>query len=151
MNRYLGVPWNRLRWCVFVIEQVFGRLLGKGMLRIFWLVLLCWAAQVYVVWAQNTREVELEKQRKEIEAKDQRLTRKHGDSNRPNRPVGIRRESIKEYKKRVLRRRKEYEAAIRERDADPRYTDPEYFGHKKKPEKRPVGKKKYCEECGIVH
>lgn len=33
----------------------------------------------------------------------------------------------------------------------PQYSDPSYFGHKKKPKKRPPGKKKFCKECGIWH
>jgi len=33
----------------------------------------------------------------------------------------------------------------------PQYSDPGYFGHKKKPKKRPVKKRKFCKECGIVH
>lgn len=33
----------------------------------------------------------------------------------------------------------------------PQYSNPLYFGHKKPPKKRPLGKRKYCEECGIVH
>lgn len=33
----------------------------------------------------------------------------------------------------------------------PQYSDPSYFGHKKKPKKRPVKKRKFCQECGIVH
>lgn len=33
----------------------------------------------------------------------------------------------------------------------PRYSDPTYFGHKKKPKIRPVGKKKVCKECGLKH
>jgi hypothetical protein len=33
----------------------------------------------------------------------------------------------------------------------PQYSDPSYFGHKKKPKKRPKGKRKFCKECGIVH
>ena len=33
----------------------------------------------------------------------------------------------------------------------PRYSDFSYFGHKKKPKIRPVGKRKFCKECGIVH
>lgn len=33
----------------------------------------------------------------------------------------------------------------------PQYSDPLYFGHKRKPKKRPVGKRKLCKECGIVH
>lgn len=33
----------------------------------------------------------------------------------------------------------------------PQYSDPLYFGHKKKPKKRRLGKRKFCKECGIVH
>ncbi len=33
----------------------------------------------------------------------------------------------------------------------PQYSDPTYFGHKKKPKKRPPGKKKFCKVCGMKH
>lgn len=33
----------------------------------------------------------------------------------------------------------------------PQYTDFQYFGHKKKPKKRPPEKMKYCKICGIRH
>lgn len=33
----------------------------------------------------------------------------------------------------------------------PQYSDPSYFGHKKKPKKRKPGKRKFCKECGIIH
>ena len=33
----------------------------------------------------------------------------------------------------------------------PQYSDPTYFGHKKKPKKRSLKKRKMCKECGIVH
>ena len=33
----------------------------------------------------------------------------------------------------------------------PQYSDPTYLGHKRKPKKRPVGKRKFCKECGIEH
>lgn len=45
-------------------------------------------------------------------------------------------------------KRREKEAKLAEK---PQYSDPSYFGHKKKPKKRPVGKRKLCKECGIVH
>ncbi|MEM6830657.1 MAG: hypothetical protein AAF551_09060 [Bacteroidota bacterium] len=32
-----------------------------------------------------------------------------------------------------------------------RYKDPTYFGHKRKPKKRPVGKQKFCKICRIKH
>lgn len=57
---------------------------------------------------------------------------------------------VKEFEDRVeanAKRRKK-EAKLAEK---PQYSDPSYFGHKKKPKKRPVGKRKFCKECGIVH
>ncbi len=45
-------------------------------------------------------------------------------------------------------KRREKEAKMAEK---PQYSDPSYFGHKKKPKKRAVGKRKHCKECGIVH
>lgn len=33
----------------------------------------------------------------------------------------------------------------------PQYSDPSYFGHKRKPKKRRLSKRKFCEECGIIH
>jgi hypothetical protein len=33
----------------------------------------------------------------------------------------------------------------------PQYSDPSYFGHKRKPKIRERGKRKFCKECGIVH
>lgn len=31
------------------------------------------------------------------------------------------------------------------------YSDPSYFGHKRPPKKRPVGKQKFCKVCKIKH
>lgn len=31
------------------------------------------------------------------------------------------------------------------------YADPQYFGHKRTPRKRPVNKMKFCKVCGIRH
>ncbi|HAA16288.1 MAG TPA: hypothetical protein DCE41_33130 [Cytophagales bacterium] len=33
----------------------------------------------------------------------------------------------------------------------PQYSNPEYYGHRRKPKIRPVGKRRFCKECGIVH
>lgn len=33
----------------------------------------------------------------------------------------------------------------------PQYSDPTYFGHKRKPKKRLPGKMKFCKECEIRH
>lgn len=57
---------------------------------------------------------------------------------------------VKESQERMEANAKRYkkEAKMAEK---PQYSDPSYFGHKKKPKKRPVGKRKFCKECGIVH
>ena len=33
----------------------------------------------------------------------------------------------------------------------PQYSNPEYYGHRRKPKIRPVGKRKFCKECEIWH
>ena len=33
----------------------------------------------------------------------------------------------------------------------PQYSDPSYFGHKRKPKIRKIRNRKYCKECGITH
>lgn len=35
--------------------------------------------------------------------------------------------------------------------AKPQYSDPTYFGHKRKPKKNKPGKMKFCKECEIRH
>ena len=57
---------------------------------------------------------------------------------------------IVEYEERMRANAKKYKVMARKMKK-PRYSDPSYFGHKRKPKKRPVGKRKYCQECEIVH
>jgi predicted nucleotidyltransferase len=70
-------------------------------------------------------------------------------------------DSKNSYKYKINNAVKEYEELMKtnvkkrakmEKDMEkPQYSDPSYFGHKKKPKKRPLGKRKMCKECGIVH
>lgn len=57
---------------------------------------------------------------------------------------------IVEYQKRMKANVKRREVIARKMEK-PQYSDPSYFGHKRKPKKRPVGKRKFCKECEIVH
>ena len=57
---------------------------------------------------------------------------------------------IVEYEKRMIANVHKYKVLARKMKK-PQYSDPSYFGHKRKPKKRPVGKRKYCRECEIVH
>jgi len=57
---------------------------------------------------------------------------------------------VEEYEKRMVANAKKNEKIAKEMKK-PQYSDPSYFGHKKKPKKRPPGKKKYCKECEMTH
>ncbi|MEP5612779.1 MAG: hypothetical protein ABJP45_11045 [Cyclobacteriaceae bacterium] len=60
------------------------------------------------------------------------------------------RDEVAEFRSRLQKVYKE--KAKEERLADKkRYKDPTYFGHKKPPKKRPVGKQKFCKVCKIKH
>ena len=47
----------------------------------------------------------------------------------------------------VLKARRKMEKQMQK----PQYSDPMYFGHKKKPKKRSPKKMRFCHECGIRH
>ena len=57
---------------------------------------------------------------------------------------------VEEYEARMKKNAKKHEKMARLMEK-PQYSDPTYFGHKRKPKKRPPGKKKYCKECGLYH
>ena len=59
-------------------------------------------------------------------------------------------QKVEEYHKRMEANEKKYKKMAKEMEK-PQYSDPSYFGHKKKPKKRPPGKKKFCKECGMYH
>lgn len=57
---------------------------------------------------------------------------------------------VEEYEERMVRNAKK-NVKMEKEMSKPQYSDPTYFGHKKKPKKRPQGKKKFCKECGMYH
>lgn len=57
---------------------------------------------------------------------------------------------IDEYKARMKANSDRYRKMAKEMKK-PQYSDPTYFGHKNPPKKRPVGKKKFCKVCELVH
>ncbi|MDH5474463.1 MAG: hypothetical protein OEX22_02105 [Cyclobacteriaceae bacterium] len=59
-------------------------------------------------------------------------------------------QKVKEFEERMEANAKSYKKQQKEMQK-PQYSDPSYFGHKRKPKKRKPGKRKFCEECGIVH
>jgi len=59
-------------------------------------------------------------------------------------------DSVKEFDE-LMKSNVKKRAKIARKMQKPQYSDPSYFGHKRPPKKRPVGKRKMCKECGIVH
>jgi hypothetical protein len=57
---------------------------------------------------------------------------------------------VQEFYKRMEANAKRYKKMQKDMKK-PQYSDPMYFGHKKMPKKRPPGKKKFCNECGMAH
>ena len=57
---------------------------------------------------------------------------------------------VREYEERMEANVKRDRKLAREMQK-PQYSDPSYFGHKRKPKKRPMGKRKFCKECEIIH
>lgn len=57
---------------------------------------------------------------------------------------------VEEFEKRMVANVKKNQKVAKKMEK-PQYSDPSYFGHKKKPKKRPNGKKKFCKECGLKH
>lgn len=57
---------------------------------------------------------------------------------------------VDEYEDRMKANAKAHKKAAKEMEK-PQYSDQSYFGHKRPPKKRPLGKRKFCKECGIVH
>jgi hypothetical protein len=49
--------------------------------------------------------------------------------------------------KRTVKAIRKYDKLMRK----PQYSNPMYFGHKRKPKKHKAGKLKFCKECGIRH
>ena len=76
--------------------------------------------------------------------------RKIGKSKKGRKYGSLEAKAVEEYKQRMKANAKKYRKIERIKDK-PQYSDPSYFGHKRKPKKRPVGKRKLCKECGIVH
>jgi hypothetical protein len=55
-----------------------------------------------------------------------------------------------EFYKRVERAAKDKQKILRKL-SKPQYSDPAYFGHKRKPKKRAAHKMRFCHECQIRH
>ncbi len=124
----------------------------KNVTGAFLMILLCFSLTSY---AQNSRETA--KEEKAPGKAVQRSSRVAGRNtiHKKNKKPGKSYEryydiKIKEFEDRmnaVALDKKKKERAMKK----PQYSDPSYFGHKRKPKKRPPGKKKYCKECGLYH
>lgn len=110
-------------------------------------ILICMCGSM-ATYAQNTRNVEAPKPPtptyQNVKKEKNFLNFLKNKKNRPkSREVAEFRDRMRD----VYKQRKK-----REKLADKkRYKDPTYFGHKRKPKKRPPGKQKFCKVCGIKH
>ena len=95
--------------------------------------------------AQSSRESEI----KEESARSGRISSTQKKASKKSQNLQFD-QSIKDYEKLMKENKKKYRKMAKGMEK-PQYSDPTYFGHKKKPKKRPKGKRKFCEECGIVH
>jgi hypothetical protein len=96
--------------------------------------------------AQSTREVET---RSEFSTYNAKASKKK-KGKKSNMKLKTYADTQAEFQQRMKKVAKEH----RKRDKEmkkPQYSDPTYFGHKKKPKIRQVGKRKMCKECHIVH
>ena len=57
---------------------------------------------------------------------------------------------VVEYHQRMKSNVRKYKKMARKMKK-PKYSDPMYFGHKRKPKKRQGKKRKFCKECRIIH
>lgn len=112
--------------------------------------LLCFVLMLLMcasLYAQNTRSVEMPKppsptyqssKKKQKKGMFTFLKRK-----RPKNEVAEFRSRLQGVYKQKAKEEKE--------SKKPRYSEPSYFGHKRPPKKRPVGKQKFCKVCKIKH
>jgi hypothetical protein len=117
------------------------------MRRVFLLVMLIFIGAVAL--AQDSRNPEAAKQAPEVTYTPAQLA--------AMRKAVAEHPYTKYYERLVVDYQKRMKANVKKRDViarkmeKPQYSDPTYFGHKRKPKKRPVGKRKFCKECEIVH
>lgn len=100
--------------------------------------------------AQDSRNVDIKSTKKQsFEASYKQVLERLEAFN--NHPINLYYDRlIIEYEERMKANVKKYKIMARKMEK-PQYSDPSYFGHKRKPKKRAVGKRKYCKECEIVH
>ncbi|BDD10399.1 hypothetical protein FUAX_28310 [Fulvitalea axinellae] len=142
------------------------------MRRILLLTLVCLFSSVMVAEAQRTKKKRKKKKKAKTERRsDQPSSVEFSDQSAPLRfaPMpGTYTLSEAERKKRIKQReifnkkqQKAHDKAMKDlakakrKEAKlkkkPQYSDPTYFGHKKKPKWRKPGKMKFCKDCGQVH
>ena len=107
-----------------------------------------------IMYAQKAKD-ELENRRIFPDKEEKKITRKKRPASKIPKKSPASFKSLKEdYKKRIKRQAKEAKKEakkVAQQRRKRRYNDPLYFGHKRKPKRRPLGKKKLCKACGIVH
>lgn len=87
-----------------------------------------------IVTAKNTKGIYSPKQAKAVKRKK----------------TNVKHTAQYEFYERVEKAAKEKQRILKQLSR-PQYSNPAYFGHKKKPKKRPPHRMRYCSECHIRH
>ena len=110
-----------------------------------WNLCICLLSLSVVGYSQNTRS---EKNPYSNDIKNYKIKKEKKNIF----PILRRKEKteIEEFRRRVQKAYRENEKISRELEK-PRYANPLYFGHRRPPKKRPLGKQKFCKTCRIKH
>ena len=108
--------------------------------------LIIFGTSSYVAQAQSSRDSDVAK-KSSVESREFQRVKK---ASKHAYKKGMEDQKLEEYEELMKSNKKKYKKMAKGMKK-PQYSNPEYFGHKKKPKKRPLGKRKFCEECGIIH
>ena len=121
----------------------------------YFLLIFCLAGNIYqVAYAQRAKD-EIEKRRTLSNREEKKIARKKQPASKiPRDRPSTFKDLEEEYKDRLKKQAKITNQVARKslrKKNKKYYRDSSYFGHKRKPKRRPIGKKKLCKECGIIH
>lgn len=102
--------------------------------------------------AQNSRDIEVRKAPVQLKEQTQKkkLSKRQAKKQLDKTYAAYFNRLVGEYEDRMVANVKKRNELAKEY-SKPQYSDPSYFGHKKKPKKRRNGKKRKCKECLMWH
>ena len=121
----------------------------------YFFLIVCLAGNVWqITYAQKAKD-ELENRRTLSDQEEKKITQKKKPSSKIPQAGPPKFKALEEDYKHRVKKQAKFAKRIAKKASRKKnkkyYNDPSYFGHKRKPKRRPIGKKKLCKECGIVH